>query len=440
MRRRGRNILLPGSLMVMIVMLTACSIAKKQGRPVSTVAPVREVSTVTGIVTENDTSGGQITLRDLDSETVNTLYYNDTSVIQDEYEKEREGEKIGIGEILEISYLPQEGLITDAVVPKDVWSYEEVQEFAFDADQNMLTIIDEKKQYSTLTFCSSGEELMEPMDFDSQDSLTIRGIGIHVYSIVRAKGHGYIRLINYDDFIGGMAEVDNDIMVPIKENMLITVAEGNYRLTLLKNRMAAAKTVVVTTDQEVIVDFSDYKKEVKDIGEVTFYIQPEGAELTLNGTSVDYSAPVTLNYGKYKVRVTLAGYEDYIGILNVEQSSKPIHIVLEEADSAISVATPTPSSDSSSSTSSDTVTKTIDKKHTITVTAPEGVEVFLDNVYKGLAPCSFTKVIGSHTITLSDTGYVTKSYPVDILDDDKNAKFSFSELEKEASSTSSPEE
>ena len=44
-----------------------------------------------------------------------------------------------------------------------------------------------------------------------------------------------------------------------------------------------------------------------------------------------------------------------------------------------------------------------------------------------MAPCTFTKVIGSQTITLSETGKVTKSYTVDILDD-KNTKLSFADL------------
>ena len=77
-------------------------------------------------------------------------------------------------------------------------------------------------------------------------------------------------------------------------------------------------------------------------------------------------------------------------------------------------------------------TRKIDSKHTISVTAPEGAEVYLDNVYKGIVPCKFTKVIGSQTITLSKTGYETKSYSIDILDDDKNAKLSFSDLIEDA--------
>ena len=75
-----------------------------------------------------------------------------------------------------------------------------------------------------------------------------------------------------------------------------------------------------------------------------------------------------------------------------------------------------------------------DSSHTITITAPRGVEVYLDNVYKGLAPCKFKKVIGSQTVTLSQTGYVTKSYSIDILDDDEDVTLKFADLVKETSS------
>jgi hypothetical protein len=77
----------------------------------------------------------------------------------------------------------------------------------------------------------------------------------------------------------------------------------------------------------------------------------------------------------------------------------------------------------------------MDSDHTITVSAPEGAEVYLDNVYKGLAPCTFTKIIGSQTITLRKDGYSTKSYSVDILDDDEDVKLSFSDLVASAEAT-----
>ena len=131
----------------------------------------------------------------------------------------------------------------------------------------------------------------------------------------------------------------------------------------------------------------------------------------------------------------MTGYQTYSGILDVEEASKTISISLTDEEESEASATPsassTPAASSSSSDSSsdsNTVTKKIDSGHTITVSAPEGASVYLDNVYKGMAPCTFTKVIGSQTITLSETGKVTKSYTVDILDDDKNTKLSFADL------------
>ena len=95
------------------------------------------------------------------------------------------------------------------------------------------------------------------------------------------------------------------IIVPISDNMLITAGEGTYRLTLSKTGASATKTVTVKADSEVVVDFSDYVPTKKNIGEVTFNVEPEGADVALNGTTIRYDKPVRLNYGKYKVTVSM---------------------------------------------------------------------------------------------------------------------------------------
>ena len=125
--------------------------------------------------------------------------------------------------------------------------------------------------------------------------------------------------------------------------------------------------------------------------------------------------------------------------------SSPANIDLseEKADTKATESTKAPSA-TASANSSNTVTRQIDSDHTISVSSPVGVEVYLDNVFKGVTPCSFTKVIGTQTITLSDSGYVTKSYTVDILDDGKDTKLSFADLveveSEESTDTPEPEE
>lgn len=415
--------------------LGGCSFPFQQEKAESTAQPQAATKSVKGIVVENNANLSQIRVRELDSDVISTLAYGSTSQITNKYESEREGDSIAVGEILQVTYNTDNAKIVSAEVPEDVWEYQDIKKFSFNKDENMLMAAGRKFQYTDRTYYGSALGEVEAMELNNQDVLTVRGIGIRAYSVVRTQGHGYIRFTNYNDFMGGIAEVgDEGLMTQIGENMLITAPEGIHRVTLFKNGRAAAKTVEVASDRETIVDYKDYKEQAGNIGEITFEIEPEGADLYLNGTQVDYSAPMTLSFGKYRLGVALSGYGTYTGILNVKSSSDTIRITLEEANSSVSSnATATPSATStpsSSDSSSDTVTKKIDSGHTITVTAPEGAEVFVDNVYKGMAPCTFTKIIGSLTITLSDSGYETKSYSVDILDDGKNAKLSFADLVK----------
>lgn len=449
MRKKSKAIICGILLLLLAIPLAACSLSFGKDKGAATEEPAADTREVTGIVIKNDVELSQMQVRELDSDIICTLNYGASSQFLDKYQSEQEGDAVAVGEIRKVTYRTDTARIVASEVPEDVWEYTEVKKFSFRQDENMLTVAGEKYQYTNMTFCASGDMAVEPMEFNNQDLLTIRGIGIHAYSVVRTQGHGYIRLANYGDFVGGIAEIgENGLMVQVTENMLITAPEGSQRVILCKNGVAAAKTAIVNRDEEVVVDFSDYKAAAGNIGEVTFEVDPEGADLYINGTYVDYSRPISLHYGKYKLTVAMTGYQTYSGILNVEQASKPIRIELQEEDSTVgdTSATATPAATSastnndSSTSSDDAVTKKIDSSHTITVTAPEGAEVFLDNVYKGLAPCTFTKVIGSQTITLSDTGYVTKSYSVDILDDGKNVKLSFADLVKDedASATSTP--
>ena len=110
----------------------------------------------------------------------------------------------------------------------------------------------------------------------------MRGTGYNVYSVVKSRGHGYIRLSHYKDFIGGMIEVGDSMILPVTKNMLITVGEGSYKVILSKNHSAAVKNVTVHNDKEVTLDLSDYETADSKVGVITFDIKPAGADLTIN--------------------------------------------------------------------------------------------------------------------------------------------------------------
>lgn len=442
-KKPSRRVLSLLLMCIMIITLVGCSQNRRHRRAggynMNTESP-DNTSSITGVIVAQDIQNSKVTVRELDSDVESILHYDSSAEVSDRFKQTIRPDQLETGMIIEAHYRPDDASLVTAVVPDDVWEYNEVGSFAFQSEDRMMKFAGEKYQYSDLTFISAGLRNLTREELNTQDELTVRGVGYRVYSIVRTKGHGYIRLTNYSDFIGGMVEVGNGIILPITENMLITAQEGIYPVTLIRGDMITTKTVTVATDQEVAVDFSDYVPASENVGMITFQIEPEGADLFINGTKVDYSQPVALNYGEYRIVVSMTGYDSYTGVLDVEQPSTPINIDLIEkvagVDGQESKTTDKPSAtdDSNESENSGTTTKKVDSNHSIHVTAPAGVEVYLDNVYKGLAPCKFKKVVGSQTITLRKSGYITKSYAVDILDDDENVSLSFPELPEDVDS------
>ena len=100
--------------------------------------------------------------------------------------------------------------------------------------------------------------------------------------------------------------------------------------------------------------------------------------------------------------------------------------------STASTTEATTESTSSSSDSSDvkdvTAATGVKTSNKVTITAPDGASVYFDGEYIGIAPMSFTKVTGTHIITLSKTGYLSKSYTVTFTDDGEDKRLTYSEL------------
>ena len=424
-------------VMVMTGILCGCGTSNRSQKKVQETSEPVEAQTFTGIITHIDKNLKKLSVREIDTDVDTIITYDATAGISDKFKQEIDGDELELGMLMKTTYRTNDSKLVSMEVPEEAWEFKKVNKFTFDTSECSMEVADQLYQYSEQTyFGSTDNKKVDMMELSDADELTVRGIGYKVYSVVRTEGHGYIRLLNYNDFIGGMINVDDDIILPVTKNMLITVGCGTYRVTISKGAAKASKTVTVKEDKEYSLDFSDYRKSVRNVGNVTFNVEPRGADLFINGTKIDYSKPISLNYGTYSVEVSLNGYNTYTGRLTVAETDKTINISLEPKDDTASAATETPEStvDSTSQpqATAKSKTKKIDSHHTISVTAPEGAEVYLDNVYKGIVPCKFTKVIGSQTIMLSKTGYVTKSYSIDILDDDKNVKLSFSDLVEDA--------
>lgn len=469
-----KRILIPFLFMIMTsILLTGCDNRQTSVQKDTTVKQSPETAkdgmdnydtTVFGVVKSIDSTQGSVTIYDIENQLDMIFTYTGGTDVRDSYDKMITMNQIELGEIVNGYYYFSNRKLTKLAISSEAWTYNGVDTLSMDQTDNIITIAKKLYQYDERIVITDGDRLIEPIDLNAQDELTVKGIDKYIYSIRVTKGHGYIRLKNYDAFVGGTIEVGYGIIVPVVEDMLLVAREGSYRVVIENGELQAVKNINLFRDEEVTLDLSDYKPAEERVGYVDFNINPIGADLYINGILVNYADPVKLNYGDHVIRVSLTGYEDFTGILSIGESTSTVRISLAEAsdsdkDSSSSSGNSGNSSSDSSQGSSGTVssgsedatasenssnttleesepsegtatmgTTEIDEDHTITIQGPEGAKVYLNGTLKGTAPLTIPKEIGTHTITLSKTGYTTKSYTVEVENNGEDITFNFPDM------------
>ncbi len=275
--------------------------------------------------------------------------------------------------------------------------------------------------YSTNVLVISGTDKIPISEVVKQDEVTLRGIDSTVYSIVVDEGHGYIRFTGVDGFLGGYAQIGRDQLFDVTENMIVTATEGTYNVELICGELDVTKEVTVVRGDEVTLDFGEYLQPAQQQGVVNFSITPSGAIMTIDGEEVDYTTPVQLSYGKHTLKLVKNYYEDYSESFTVSQSymTKVIDMTAKSSTTSTTSSTATSATTSASSKTTNAATSTTaatnsDGTYNVYVTSPAGAALYVDSVYTGTIPCSFERTEGTKTITLTQSGYNTVSYSIQI--------------------------
>lgn len=381
-----------------------------------------------------DTDSGTMEFYNTSFDCMETYQYSGGTHILTKNDKEMAAGELEPGEVYDV-YTSEDGSrIVKMKQSAEVTEHEGVS-LSVNTGEKRLTVRDVNYAYTDNLLVFSEGKQIDPMEITAEDQVTFRGAKGQAYSVTVTRGHGYIRPTHCKDFAGGTVTVRGEAILPVSTDMLLIVPEGTQLLSMVNGDLTAEASVQVERGQVTEVNMEDYQSQVPDTARVRFDINPEGAELYINGSLMDPSKRISLNYGNHSIKVVLEGYNDYSGIINIQDASPTVRIdlaeetaevVTEDEDSSSSV---TEEEDSSGSTAD---AATYDKNHTITVSAPSGAAVYVDGTYKGEAPCSFTKVIGSVTLTLTKEGYETKSYRVEISDDSKDVSWSFPDLEEKS--------
>ena len=381
----------------------------------------------TAVLVDKDSVDNTVTLLNLDLGKRYTLSLDGTSRFADKYGQAISLEQLQEGDIVDVTFLKSKKHLTSMQLSQTAWEQDQVERYEMNTVRGEVTIGSEVYKLSSDTQYFSQGHSIEQIDLNPSDILTFQGIDSTVLSVTVEKGHGYLRLVNDENFIGGWLEIGQSQIVRITEDMLVTVPEGSYQVDISHNGGGGVKNVVINRNEETTLDIGDLEVAEAQYGTVLFSLSPSTTELYIDGSQVDPSQPISLEYGIHQIIARADGYKSLTQYLRVGQESAGVDVTLDKVDSD---SDSTESTDSSSSTAT-TTTSTADTTTTyyrVHIDAPENVEVYLDGNYVGISPCSFKKTSGSHVITLRKTGYETRSYTVQVDEEDKDVSYSFVDL------------
>ncbi len=424
----------------------------------------------TVILVTMDTGEKCITFQNVETGLRYTLNYDGVTHFNDKYGSAMSASQVRCGMIAEISFNKDEKKLLTLDISPDYFVYSDITFQEFIKQDSRMMFLGEEYKLDDFLAISDGNMNLDKMELSKDDVISICGKDHTIYSIYLQSGHGYLRLENDEYFVGGWIEVGNRIIRSITEDMLLTVPEGAYEVLVSNDGISDVKTVTIGRNQEVTLDLGDIDVE-KKYGNVLFVLNPSDAELFVDGAKVNTGGPVSLEYGIHQLICRADGYETMGSYIKVGEPSASVSLTLtsdgsdededeedESSESSSSTSESTSQNNESSSQNSSGTTSensstssensssssentsenegssagnssgTASTSAKVYVDGPEGTEIYVDGSYVGIAPVSFAKPTGSVVITIRQTGFQTRSYTIQLEDDDKDVHYSFSDL------------
>lgn len=367
------------------------------------------------ILLKKDEKNRKVTLFNTKVEKTYTLEVTGTSRFSDKYGEPMAFGQMQPGEIMEVTFLKEGKKLNTMQPAPDAWQRKAADRYILDWERKSATVGADVYYLPQETILLSEGNLMEVMDLNEVDELSFYGIGNDIVSIVVEKGHGYLRLENDSNFIGGFIEVGQSQIKKISEDMLLTVPEGNYQVVISHNGGGGIKNVSIARNKEVTLDIGDLEVVKPQYGTVIFTSNAEDGVYYVDGTKINADLPQSLEYGIHQIIVKAEGYNTLTSYFKVNKESTGIDLVLDKVKAETNKKEPA------------------EQTYKVYIDQPQGTEVYLDGNYVGIAPVSFKKEAGSHTITLRKTGCETRSYTIAVDEEEKDISYSFAELVENAS-------
>lgn len=327
-----------------MILLAGCG---QQTRPVSTAQyynPAKEtvadteeaegagaktsIGTDLYLIIGNDMTNEQLNLKQLVSGKQYLYVYSLSTDFQDKYGNSATTVDFEPGRVIHIGKKDGEGRLLQAQIADEVWEYSDITKYSVDTERGIFKIADSKYSYDADLFVESNGEKIRLSDLNEKDKIRVVGIGTKILSVSVTTGQGILELRNTSVFEGSFIQVGSKIFAQITHNMKLEIPEGTYTVTVANEGYGGSTEVEIARGEVCTLDLDELKGEGPKTGSITFYIDVEGATLSIDGDTVDYSAPVVLTYGVHELHAEADGYDDFDKKLFVNSAAANIDISL----------------------------------------------------------------------------------------------------------------
>ena len=331
------------SIILSMILLAGCG---QQTRPVSTAQyynPAKEtvadteeaegagaetsIGTDLYLIIGNDMTNEQLNLKQLVSGKQYLYVYSLSTDFQDKYGNSATTVDFEPGRVIHIGKKDGEGRLLQAQIADEVWEYSDITKYSVDTERGIFKIADSKYSYDADLFVESNGEKIRLSDLNEKDKIRV-GIGTKILSVSVTTGQGILELRNTSVFEGSFIQVGSKIFAQITHNMKLEIPEGTYTVTVANEGYGGSTEVEIARGEVCTLDLDELKGEGPKTGSITFYIDVEGATLSIDGDTVDYSAPVVLTYGVHELHAEADGYDDFDKKLFVNSAAANIDISL----------------------------------------------------------------------------------------------------------------
>ena len=341
MKQSGKHWLLALGIFTVFVALSGCG--KKDDGPVSmkgyasgveaateeeTQAEESSLYTVSGV----DTTLSTMTFLNIDTGRYEQYSYTDGTIFKDRHGSLISAASMVPGKVVTLTLRDKDLILEKVEQSADAWEMDDIGKFSYNEEDKIFTIGDTKYSYDEELQVFSGDAAIELSAVTGQDTLRIQGIDRKVLSVSVTTGHGVIQLVNTQALEGGWLSLNHKNYYKITENMQLEVPEGTYELTVAGNGYGGSTEVAVTRNEQISVDVDSIKGEDPKYCTLTFAVDVAGALMYIDGSQVDYTQPLQLQYGIHSIQITADGYDTWSKRLYVNSPEAQIEIALSGDD------------------------------------------------------------------------------------------------------------